>query len=31
MTAYTDMKVSEWDAYHTRVSEWERETYLTMF
>ena len=29
--AYVDMKVAEWDAYHTRVSEWERETYLTMF
>jgi glutamine synthetase len=31
VTAYTDMKVAEWDAYHSRVSEWERETYLTMF
>jgi glutamine synthetase len=31
VTAYTDMKVSEWDVYHSRVSEWERETYLTMF
>jgi glutamine synthetase len=29
--AYVDMKVAEWDAYHARVSEWERETYLTMF
>ncbi len=30
-TAYVDMKLAEWDAYHARVSEWERETYLTMF
>jgi glutamine synthetase len=29
--AYVDMKVAEWDAYHARVTEWERETYLTMF
>jgi glutamine synthetase len=29
--AYVDMKVAEWDAYHARVSEWERETYLAMF
>jgi glutamine synthetase len=29
--AYVDMKVAEWDAYHARVSDWERETYLTMF
>ena len=29
--AYVDMKVAEWDAYHAKVSEWERETYLTMF
>jgi glutamine synthetase len=29
--AYVAMKVAEWDAYHARVSEWERETYLTMF
>jgi glutamine synthetase len=31
VTAYADMKVAEWDTYHSRVSEWERETYLTMF
>jgi glutamine synthetase len=29
--AYVAMKVAEWEAYHARVSEWERETYLTMF
>jgi glutamine synthetase len=31
VTAYVDMKVAEWESYHTRVSEWERENYLTMF
>ncbi len=31
VTAYTEMKMAEWDTYHARVSEWERETYLTMF
>ncbi|HEX3793017.1 MAG TPA: hypothetical protein VHV57_00810 [Acidimicrobiales bacterium] len=31
VSAYTAMKVEEWEAYHSRVSEWERETYLTMF
>jgi glutamine synthetase len=31
ISAYTAMKVEEWEAYHSRVSEWERETYLTMF
>jgi glutamine synthetase len=31
VSAYTTMKVEEWEAYHSRVSEWERETYLTMF
>ena len=31
VTAYVDMKVGEWDGYHSRVSEWERDTYLTMF
>ena len=29
--AYVTMKLVEWEAYHSRVSEWERETYLTMF
>jgi len=29
--AYLTMKLEEWEAYHSRVSEWERETYLTMF
>jgi glutamine synthetase len=31
VSAYTDMKVSEWETYHSQVSEWERDTYLTMF
>jgi glutamine synthetase len=31
VSAYTAMKVEEWESYHSRVSEWERETYLTMF
>jgi glutamine synthetase len=31
VSAYVGMKVEEWEAYHSRVSEWERETYLTMF
>lgn len=31
VSAYVDMKVDEWNAYHGRVSEWERSTYLTMF
>ena len=31
VSAYTEMKVSEWETYHGQVSEWERDTYLTMF
>jgi glutamine synthetase len=31
VSAYTTMKVDEWESYHTQVSEWERQTYLTMF
>jgi glutamine synthetase len=31
VSAYVAMKVEEWESYHSRVSEWERETYLTMF
>jgi glutamine synthetase len=31
VSAYTAMKVEEWESYHSRVSDWERETYLTMF
>jgi glutamine synthetase len=31
VSAYTTMKVEEWEAYHSRVSDWERQTYLTMF
>ena len=31
VSAYVDMKVDEWNAYHTQVGEWERATYLTMF
>ncbi|MCW2546782.1 MAG: Glutamate--methylamine ligase, partial [Mycobacterium sp.] len=25
---YAEMKQNEWDAYHGRVSDWERERYL---
>jgi glutamine synthetase len=31
VSAYVTMKLEEWEAYHSRVSEWERENYLTMF
>jgi glutamine synthetase len=31
VSAYAAMKLAEWDDYHSRVSEWERSTYLTMF
>jgi glutamine synthetase len=31
VSAYVDMKIDEWDAYHDQVGEWERATYLTMF
>jgi glutamine synthetase len=31
VSAYVDMKVDEWNAYHSQVSEWERATYLRMF
>jgi glutamine synthetase len=31
VSAYTAMKVAEWESYHAQVSEWERQTYLTMF
>ena len=31
VSAYVAMKVEEWESYHSRVSEWERETYLAMF
>jgi glutamine synthetase len=31
VSAYLAMKLEEWEVYHSRVSEWERETYLTMF
>ena len=31
VSAYVDMKAGEWDTYHSQVSAWERETYLTMF
>ena len=31
VSAYVDMKVDEWNAYHGQVSEWERQTYLSMF
>jgi glutamine synthetase len=31
ISAYVAMKVDEWESYHSRVTEWERDTYLTMF
>jgi glutamine synthetase len=31
ISAYVAMKLEEWEAYHSRVTEWERDTYLTMF
>ena len=31
VSAYVDMKMDEWNAYHGQVSEWERQTYLSMF
>ena len=31
VSAYVDMKLGEWNAYHSQVSEWEKATYLTMF
>jgi glutamine synthetase len=31
VSAYVDMKLAEWEGYHSQVSEWERSTYLTMF
>jgi glutamine synthetase len=31
VSAYVDMKVAEWDTYHAQVTDWERETYLSMF
>jgi glutamine synthetase len=31
VSAYVEMKVDEWNAYHSQVSEWERATYLRMF
>jgi glutamine synthetase len=31
VSAYVDMKIGEWNAYHSQVSEWEKATYLTRF
>lgn len=31
VSAYVDMKVAEWDEYHSNVSEWERSKYLLAF
>lgn len=31
VSAYIDMKLDEWNAYHSQVSEWERATYLNRF
>ena len=28
---YVAFKRDEWDAYHSDVSDWERERYLTLF
>jgi glutamine synthetase len=29
--AYVEMKLREWNGYHSQVSDWERRTYLEMF
>lgn len=31
VTEYAEMKNLEWDQYHSQVSEWEREKYLSLF
>jgi glutamine synthetase len=31
VSAYTEMKNAEWELYHSQVSEWERDRYLTLF
>jgi glutamine synthetase len=31
VSAYVEMKTNEWDDYHSCVSEWERDKYLTLF
>ena len=31
VTAYADMKRSEWDDYHAQVTDWERRQYLLAF
>jgi glutamine synthetase len=31
VSAYVEMKTTEWEQYHSCVSEWEREKYLTLF
>jgi glutamine synthetase len=31
VSAYIEMKTNEWDDYHSCVSEWERDKYLTLF
>jgi glutamine synthetase len=31
VTAYADMKQSEWDEYHRQVTDWERSKYLLAF
>jgi len=31
VTAYSDMKRSEWDTYHAQVTDWERQQYLLAF
>jgi glutamine synthetase len=31
VSAYAEMKNNEWQLYHSQVSEWEREHYLSLF
>lgn len=31
VTEYADLKNREWNEYHSRVSEWERDKYLNLF
>ena len=31
VSAYVEMKNDEWELYHSQVSEWEREHYLSLF
>ena len=31
VSEYVEMKNDEWEQYHSQVSEWEREYYLSRF